>query len=139
MGAGPIVAFDYARAKADGYTESGDAALALNVGSQSLKSVTGQLGIEVRGELAGLHPFADLTAERDFTGDDRFITFSQTTAPTIVNTWAVPRGKETYGRFTAGGSASIMGGVSIDASVSTTFGRDYGEEVGGNVGVKARF
>jgi outer membrane autotransporter protein len=139
MGAGPIVAFDYARAKADGYTETGDAALTLNVGSQSLKSVTGQLGIEVRGDLAGLHPFADLTAERDFTGDDRFITFSQTTAPTIINTWSIPRGKETYGRFVAGGSANVMGGLSIDASVSTTFGRDYGEEVSGNLGLKARF
>ncbi|MFL6775407.1 MAG: autotransporter domain-containing protein [Sphingomicrobium sp.] len=139
MGAGPIVAFDYARAKADSYTESGDAALALNVGPQSLKSLTGQFGIEVRGTLAGLHPFADLTAERDFTGDDRLITFSQTTAPTILNTWGLPRSKETYGRFTAGGSANVFGEVNIDASVSTTFGRDFGEEVSGNVGVNARF
>src|SRR4051812_2642159 len=47
--AGPIVALDYARAKVDSYTETGDAALALDVGSQSLKAFTGQLGVEVRG------------------------------------------------------------------------------------------
>lgn len=139
VSAGPIVAFDYAKAKADGYTETGDPALTLAVGSQSLKSITGQLGLEVRGDLAGLHPFADLTAERDFSGDDRLITFAQTSAPTIINSWGVPRGKETYGRFTAGGSANVMGGLSVDASVSTTFGRDNGNEVSGNLGVKARF
>jgi hypothetical protein len=79
--AGPIVALDYARAKVDGYTESGDAALTLNVGDQSLKALTGQAGVEVRGDLTGLHAFADLTAEHDFTGNDRTISFSQTNAP----------------------------------------------------------
>ena len=33
MRAGPVVAIDYAKAKVDGYTEEGDAALALNVDS----------------------------------------------------------------------------------------------------------
>jgi uncharacterized protein YhjY with autotransporter beta-barrel domain/phospholipase/lecithinase/hemolysin len=139
MSAGPIVAVDYARAKVDSYTESGDGALTLNVGKQSLKAVVGQAGLEVRGEFAGLHPFADLTAEHDFTGDDRLITFAQTSAPTIVNSWGVPRGKETYGRFLAGASANIAGGVSVDLSVSTTLGRNGGNESGGQVGVKARF
>jgi uncharacterized protein YhjY with autotransporter beta-barrel domain len=137
--AGPIVALDYARAKVDGYTEAGDAALTLNVSRQSLKAVTGQAGIEVRGDIAGLHPFVDLTAERDFTGDDRLIAFSQTSAPVIVNQWAVTRGKDTYGRLSGGASASLGGKISVDAFVSTTLGRDGGQEVGGNVGVKAKF
>jgi uncharacterized protein YhjY with autotransporter beta-barrel domain/phospholipase/lecithinase/hemolysin len=137
--AGPIVALDYARAKVDGYTEAGDAALTLNVSRQSLKAVTGQAGIEVRGDIAGLHPFVDLTAERDFTGDDRLIAFSQVSAPVIVNQWAVTRGKDTYGRLSGGASASLGGTISVDAFVSTTLGRDGGQEVGGNVGVKAKF
>jgi uncharacterized protein YhjY with autotransporter beta-barrel domain/phospholipase/lecithinase/hemolysin len=137
--AGPIVALDYARAKVDGYTEAGDAALTLNVSRQSLKAVTGQAGIEVRGDIAGLHPFVDLTAERDFTGDDRLIAFSQTSAPVIVNQWAVTRGKDTYGRLSGGASANLGGKISVDAFVSTTLGRDGGQEVGGNVGVKAKF
>lgn len=136
---GPIVAADYARAKVDGYTETGDAALTLNVSRQSLKAFTGQAGIEVRGELAGLHPFVDLTAERNFTGNDQLITFAQVDAPTIVNSWAVARGKQTYGRLSGGASADLFKGLSIDAFVSTTIGRDHGQEVGGNLGVKATF
>ncbi|HKP33339.1 MAG TPA: autotransporter outer membrane beta-barrel domain-containing protein, partial [Sphingomicrobium sp.] len=137
--AGPIVALDYARAKVDGYTEAGDPALTLNVSRQSLKAVTGQAGVEVRGDLAGFHPFVDLVAERDFTGDGRRISFSQTSAPVIVNQWAVSRGKDTYGRISGGGSANVMGNVSIDAFVSTTLGRDDGQEVSGQLGLKARF
>jgi uncharacterized protein YhjY with autotransporter beta-barrel domain/phospholipase/lecithinase/hemolysin len=136
---GPIVAADYAKAKVSGYTETGDAALTLNVSRQSLKAFTGQAGVEIRGELAGLHPFVDLTAERNFTGNNQLITFAQTDAPTIVNTWAVPRRKETYGRISGGASADLVKGLSIDAFVSSTIGRDHGQEVGGNLGLKAAF
>lgn len=137
--AGPIAAVDYARAKVDSYTEAGDPALTLNVGRQSLKAFTGQAGLEVRGEFAGLKPFVDVTAEHDFSGNDRLITFAQTSAPTIVNSWAVPRGKDTYGRLSGGATASLARGVSLDAFVSTTLGRDGGNETGGSIGVKAKF
>jgi uncharacterized protein YhjY with autotransporter beta-barrel domain/phospholipase/lecithinase/hemolysin len=136
--AGPIVAVDYARAKVNGYTESGDPALTLNVGRQSLKALTGQAGVEVRGDLAGLHPFVDLTAEHDFSGDDRLISFSQTSAPVIVNRWDVSRGKDTYGRLSGGASVNL-GRVSLDAAASTTISRDGGQELGAQIGVKARF
>ena len=139
MKVGPIVAVDYARAKVDGYTETGDPALTLNVGSQSLKALTGQAGIEARGDLVGLHPFVDLTAEHDFSGTDRLISFSQTSAPVIVNHWAATRDKETYGRVAGGASADLGGNISIDAYASTTLGHNHGEEMGGQLGVKARF
>jgi outer membrane lipase/esterase len=137
--AGPIVAVDYARAKVDAYTETGDPALTLNVSSQSYRAFTGQAGLEVRGEIAGLHPFADVTAEHNFTGDDRLITFAQTSAPGIVNSWAVPGRKQTYGRIAGGASANLVGGISIDVSATTTFDRKGGDEVGGQIGLKARF
>ena len=136
---GPVVALDYARAKLDSYTESGDPALTLNVGGQSVKSFTGQLGLEARGDLAGLHPFADLTAEHEFSGDDRLISFAQTSAPTIVNSWDVSRDKETYARLSVGANATLTGAFSLDAFVSTTFGRNHGQETSGQVGVKAAF
>jgi len=136
---GPIVAVDYAHAKVDGYTETGDPALTLNVGSQSLSALTGQIGFEARGDLAGLHPFVDLTAEHEFNGDTRLISFSQTDAPIIVNHWAATRDKETYGRVAGGATADLGGNISIDAYASTTLGRDHGEEMGGNLGVKVRF
>jgi outer membrane autotransporter protein len=137
--AGPVVALDYARAQVDSYTEAGDLALTLNVGRQTLKAVTGQAGIEVRGELAGLHPYVDLVAEHDFTGDDRLIAFAQTSAPTIVNGWTVSRGKDTYGRLSGGASASLNSRISLDAAFSTTISRDDGQEVSGQLGLKARF
>jgi len=137
--AGPIVAFDYARAKVDGYTEAGDPALTLNVSGQSYKSLTGQAGLEVRGDLAGLHPFVDATVEHEFTGDDRLISFAQTSAPVIVNSWTVPGRKQTYGRLSGGASANLIGGISVDAAASTTLSRKGGNEVGGQVGLKAKF
>ena len=139
LSAGPIVAIDYARAKVDAYTETGDPALTLNVSGQHAKAVTGQAGVEVRGDLAGLHPFVDLTAERNFTNDDRVITFAQTDAPGIVNSWAVPGRKQTYGRLAGGASASLNGAVSVDAFASTTLGYKGGNVTGGNLGVKVRF
>ncbi|HEY7959052.1 MAG TPA: autotransporter domain-containing protein [Sphingomicrobium sp.] len=136
---GPIVALDYARANVESYTESGDAALTLNVGNQHLKSFTGQAGLELRGDLAGLHPFVDVTAEREFSGNGSVITFAQTTAPTIVNSWLVSRSKETYGRVSGGASAMVTPGLSLDAFVSSTLGRNQGQETGGQVGIKAAF
>lgn len=137
--AGPIVAVDYARAKVDGYTETGDPALTLNVSGQHAKAFTGDAGIEVRGDLAGLHPFVDATVEHNFTRDDRVITFAQTDAPGIVNSWAVPGRKQTYGRLAGGASATLTGGLSVDAYVSTTLDRKGGNVTGGNVGVKVSF
>jgi uncharacterized protein YhjY with autotransporter beta-barrel domain len=137
--AGPIVALDYARAKVNGYTETGDPALTLNVGSQRYKSLTGQAGLEVRGDLVGLHPFVDATVEHEFTGDERLISFAQTSAPVIVNSWTVPGRKQTYGRLSGGASANLIGGISVDAAASTTVSRKGGNEVGGQIGLKAKF
>jgi outer membrane lipase/esterase len=139
MKVGPVAALDYAHAKVGGYTESGDLALTLNVGSQSVNALTGQAGIEARGEIAGLKPYVDLTVEHDFSGDDRLISFAQTSAPTIVNTWAATRDKQTYGRVAGGASFTVLGGISIDAAATSTIGRDGGQEFGGQLGVKAHF
>jgi uncharacterized protein YhjY with autotransporter beta-barrel domain/phospholipase/lecithinase/hemolysin len=139
LSAGPILALDYARAKVNGYTETGDAALTLNVSGQSHKALNGQAGLELRGDLAGLHPFVDVTAEHNFSGDDRLITFAQTDAPAIVNSWTVSGKKETYGRIAGGASARLTGALSVDLFATTTLGRDHGQEVGAQVGVKAAF
>ena len=139
LGIGPVVALDYAHAKVGSYTESGDPALTLNVGSQSLKSLTGQAGLEIRGNLAGLRPFADVTAEHEFAGNGRLISFSQTSAPVIVNHWEMSRDKDTYGRIAGGASADISSGLSVDAAFSRTLGRKGGQEMGAQVGVKANF
>jgi outer membrane autotransporter protein len=140
---GPIAALDYASAKVDGYTEAGDAALTLNVGKQSLKSLTGQLGFEARTGVdigaAAFRPFVSAAVEHDFTGDDRAIRFAQTSAPTIVNTWNVDGRKETYARFSGGASANVIGAASLNVAVSATVGRDSGDELGAQLGLRLGF
>jgi outer membrane lipase/esterase len=141
---GPVIAFDYAKTKVDSYTESGDPALTLNVDSLSYKSLRGSLGLEVRGDFGGggvhLRPFAAAAVEKDFTGDERTIRFAQTSAPTIVNSFALEdASKSAYGRFSVGFSAAIMSNVSLDVAGSATAGKDQGEETSAHVGVRVGF
>ncbi|MCL6728756.1 autotransporter domain-containing protein [Sphingomonas hankyongi] len=137
--AGPIVALDYARAKVDGYTETGDPALTLNVSKQSVKSTAGQIGLEARANVEGVRPYTAVVAEHDFSGNGRVIRFSQTVAPTIVNLWDVEGDEETYGRIISGATANLWAGATIDWSMSSTFGRDNGREFGMQLGLRAAF
>ena len=141
---GPVVALDYAKAKVDGYTEEGDAALTLDVDAVSARSLTANLGLELRGQLdtggIALRPFFAAGLEKDLIGDGRTIRFAQTSAPVIVNSWDLEdRSKKAYGRLTGGAAATILEGVSLDALVSGTFGRDDGDEVSAHVGLSFGF
>ncbi|MEG3153815.1 autotransporter domain-containing protein [Sphingomonas sp. RB1R13] len=142
--AGPVVALDYAKAKVDGYTETGDAALTLNVNSQRFSSLRGSAGLELRGDmdLGGMHfrPFAALLAEKDFKGDGRTVYYAQTSAPTIVNHFAFENAsKKTYGRLNLGFGAGISSALSVDAGVSGTFGKKQGNETSGQIGFNVGF
>ena len=141
---GPVLALDYARAKVDAYTEQGDPVLDLNVGKARYSSLRGSIGAEIRGDFAGggvqVRPYGAAVIEKDFTGDGRAFTFAQTSAPTIVNTFAVEdASKKAYGRLTAGLSAAILSSVSVNAAVSGTVSKDQGNETSGFVGLRAAF
>jgi len=141
---GPVIALDYAKAKVDSYTETGDPALTLNVDSLTYKSLRGSAGIEVRGDFGGggvqLRPFAAAAVEKDFTGDERTVRFSQTSAPTIVNSFALEdASKKAYGRFGVGFSAAIFSNVSLDIAGSATIGKDQGDETSAHLGVRVGF
>lgn len=141
---GPVVAIDYAKAKVDGYTEEGDPVLTLNVDKVSYKSLRGSAGLEVRGDFEGagvqLRPYASGMIEKDFTGDERAIRFSQTSAPTIVNSFALSdASKKAYGRFGVGFNAAILDGVSLDLAGSATIGKDQGEETSAHLGLRFGF
>ena len=136
---GPVVALDYAKAKVDGYTEDGDAALTLNVDSLNYSSLIGSAGIEARGDFAGggvqLRPFVAATIEKDFKGDSRTVHFAQTSAPIIVNSFAYDdRSKKAYARVSGGASAAILTNVALDVAGSATFGKKQGEDVSAHVG-----
>ena len=104
---GPVVGLDYARARVDGYTEEGDAALALNVGRERFSSLRGSLGAEVRGDFAGggvqLRPYAAAVIEKEFRGDERTITFcADQRAGDRQQLSRRGRSKKAYGRLSVG-------------------------------------
>ena len=140
---GPVVGLDYAKATVDAYTEDGDAALTLDVGKQSYSSLRGSIGAEVRGDFAGggiqLRPFAAVAIEKELKGDGRTLRFAQTSAPTIVNRWRIEDSKKAYGRISAGFSAAILDGVSLNVTGSGTVGEDAGHETSAHVGLRAAF
>ena len=141
---GPVVGLDYARVKVDGYTEDGDDALTLNVGSVRYNSLRGNVGAEIRGDFAGggiqLRPFLALVAEKELSGGSRDVSFAQTSAPTIVNHFDFEDvSRKVYGRGTVGASARIFSGINLDAGISMTAGKDQGNETSGHIGLKASF
>lgn len=141
---GPVIGLDYARAKVDAYTEDGDPALTLSVSKQSFEALTGNVGIEVRGKLGvpgvGVHPYASALLEKDLIGDGRTVFYSQTSAPSIVNSFAfADRSTRLYGRLSAGASASILAGIDLQAAASATVGKKQGNDVSAHVGVRIGF
>jgi outer membrane autotransporter protein len=141
---GPVAALDYARAKVDGYTEEGDAALTLNVGSTRARSLRGSLGAEVRADVdlggLALRPFGALLVEKELSDSNRSVSFAQTSAPGIVNSWDFEdASKKAYGRLSSGLSAGVIGNVSVDGALSMTFGKKHGNESSAHVGLKVGF
>ena len=141
---GPVVGLDYARAKVDGYTETGDAALTLNVGSARYSSLRGTAGAELRGDFGGggvqFRPYIALVAEKELGSRGRSISFSQTDAPIIVNRFNFDDvSKKIYGRGTIGATAQIFSHVSIDSGISMTAGKKQGNETSGHLGIRVGF
>lgn len=141
---GPVVGLDYAKAKVDSYTETGDPVLTLNVDSLTYRSLRGSAGVELRGDFAGggvqLRPFAAAVVEKDFSGDARTVRFSQTSAPIIVNSFAFDdASKKAYGRLSGGFSAAILSSLTLDVAASTTAGKDQGEETSAQLGLRFGF
>jgi outer membrane lipase/esterase len=141
---GPIVSLDYEQAKIDGYTEMGDPVLTLNVGKQKADSLLGNAGLELRGNFSSgglaVSPYAAVTAEREMQGDARTVTYAETAAPTIVNSFVLPRRpRDTHGRVTAGASFALGGAIALQIQGSTSFDRQGGDDRGGFVGLKVGF
>ena len=141
---GPVAGLDHARVKVDAYTESGDPALTLNVSSIRYRSLRGSIGAELRGDFAGggvqLRPYGALVLEKELSGGDRSVSFSQTSSPIIVNRFDFENvSKKAYGRGTVGATARIFTGIHLDAGISMTAGKDQGNESSGHLGLKASF
>jgi outer membrane lipase/esterase len=141
---GPVVGLQYARAELDGYTETGEPVLSLNVSDQDVKALVGSAGIEARGDwdAGGLsvEPYVTLTAEKDFEGDSRTIRYAGTASPGIVNTFVLnDRPEDTYVRLGGGADVELVGSLSLQISGSGSFGREGGDDLFGMLGLKAGF
>jgi phospholipase/lecithinase/hemolysin/uncharacterized protein YhjY with autotransporter beta-barrel domain len=142
---GPIASVLYARAKVNGYTEAGDPVLTLNVGSQTAETLIGSVGAQFRfpfwvsGKI--ISPYVNLTADDDIIGNGRIVQFGATSAPIIINNWAIPNtnSHNVYGRIAAGVVAPVWNNVALVANVSQTFGRTGGNDFYGNGGLKISF
>ena len=138
---GPVVALDYARAKVEGYTEKGDPALTLNVGSVAAKSLIGSIGAEIGADVdtggMKVRPLLSLAVEKELNGGRRTARFAQTSAPGIVNRWQIRTGEDgAYGRLTGGIAADVAAGLSLDARAGVTLGRDAGDETSAHLGLR---
>ncbi|HEV2817858.1 MAG TPA: autotransporter domain-containing protein [Allosphingosinicella sp.] len=138
---GPIVGLRYARVELDGFTETGDPVLTLNVQGQETDSLVGSAGIEARAALeiggGAVRPYFQAAVEREFAGDARTVRYALTAAPTIVNQWVLPdRPDDVYGRLTAGADFDITGAISLQVNATASIGQDLGNDVGGFVGLR---
>jgi outer membrane lipase/esterase len=142
---GPIGSLLYARARVNSYTEAGDPVLTLNVGSQTAETLIGSVGAQFRfpfwvsGKI--ISPYVNLTADDDIIGNGRIVQFGATSAPIIINNWAIPNtnSHNVYGRIAAGVVAPVWNNVALTANVSQTFGRTGGNDFYGNGGLKISF
>jgi outer membrane autotransporter protein len=141
---GPVLGVRYARAKLDGYTETGDPVLTLNVGDQEVDSLTGSAGVELRGDLSSgglsVQPYLAAAVEREFQGDARTILYSLTAAPEIVNRWQLPRrSHDTYGRLSGGINLSLGGAIAVQVAGTATLEAEQGNDLAGSVALRVGF
>jgi phospholipase/lecithinase/hemolysin/uncharacterized protein YhjY with autotransporter beta-barrel domain len=142
---GPIGGLIYARARVNGYTESGDPVLTLTVGRQTAEALVGSVGVQFRAPFMVngriISPYLNLTAEDDLIGNGRIIQFGATSAPLIINNWAIPNGtsQHVYGRVAGGVVAPVTNNVALTMNLSQTVGRQGGNDFYGTGGFKVSF
>ena len=141
---GPIGGLTYARVRLNGYTETGDAALTLAVGTQTAEALVGSLGAQFRAPLVingrVISPYINLTMEDDLIGTGRIIQYGATSAPLIVNNWSITNGSQRiYGRVSGGVLAPLSDTIALTANLSRTFARQGGDDFYGNGGLKISF
>lgn len=141
---GPVVGAQYARTTLDGYTETGDPVLTLNVQRQRASELVGFAGVaaEFDTEVGGLgvRPYAKLLAEKEIDDSHRPIRYAGTAAPMIVNSFEPEQAEDdVYGRLEGGLSFALGRSVALQVQASATVEHPEHDEVSGFVGFKLGF
>jgi outer membrane lipase/esterase len=139
---GPIAGLAYTNAQIAGYTETGDVLLTNMVNRQTLESLTGSAGVQIRSPFlmaGGLYsPFVNVTAEHDFIGSARTLITTQVTTPLLPVLTPIDGRTGTYGRVAAGVAAATSDKVRANLTAVSTFARNDGNDYGVSGGVKVR-
>jgi phospholipase/lecithinase/hemolysin/uncharacterized protein YhjY with autotransporter beta-barrel domain len=142
---GPIGGLTYARVRVNGYTETGDPVLTLTVGPQTAEALIGSVGVQFRAPFAVngriISPYLNLTVDDDLIGNGRIIQFGATSAPLIINNWAIPNGtsQHVYGRVAGGVVAPVTNNVALLVNLSRTLGHQGGDDFYGTGGLRISF
>ena len=142
---GPIGGLTYARVRVNGFTESGDPVLTLMVGPQTAEALIGSVGVQFRAPFAVngriISPYLNLTVDDDLIGNGRIIQFGATSAPLIINNWAIPNGtsQHVYGRVAGGVVAPVTDNVALLVNLSRTLGHQGGDDFYGTGGLRISF
>lgn len=140
---GPVIALRYAEVELDGFTETGDPVLTLNVDDQETDSLLGMAGVELRADLdiggTQAQPYLLAGVEQEFAGDGRTVRYALTAAPTIVNQWVLPdREDDLHGRITGGINLGLSDSISLQVNASATIASDRGQDLNGFLALRMR-
>ena len=142
--AGPIAGLTYIHSRVDGYSEKGDELLTFNVSAQTIDSLVGNMGVQLRTQfLAGgnlVSPFVNITLEHQFGDPTHVMTANLTQAPLLPILTAVPNfDTRTYGRIEGGLTFQMGQDVSATVNAASTFARDEGNDWRISTGLNYRF
>jgi outer membrane autotransporter protein len=138
------VSIDYARARVDGYTERGDAALTLAVQRQKVSALMGEAGVEAHGEFTagglGVSPYLSATFAKQLDGSGGTVRFAGAASPTIVNSFDLGENShDVYGLLEAGASFALGRNLSAQVQARGSIDQPGGDETSGFLGVKVAF
>ena len=143
--AGPVAGLTYIHSRVGGYTEKGDELLTFQVSSQTLESITGNLGIRFLApfQTSGgslVIPHLNILLEHQFGDHAQTLTTTLTQAPLLPIPTTLPAfDSRTYGRIEGGVTFQLGSDLSATVNAGSTFARDDGQDYRVSAGLNYRF
>lgn len=135
---GPTLGLDYARVKIKTVTEAGNDSTTMLFGPQTVSSLLGRVGWQVKGLFANTTPYAQVNWVHEFKQQNRYVTAGLTTMPGDF-TLNLGQGDSSWAEWKLGISANLTKVVTAFGQVSTTSGRSSGNQTAATVGIAAKF
>jgi len=143
--AGPVAGLTYIHSRVGGYTETGDDLATFQVSSQTLDSVTGNMGLRFLApfKTSGgslVVPHLDILLEHQFGDHTQTLTTTLVQAPLLPIPTTLPAFNDrTYGRIEGGVTFQLGADLSASVNAGTTFARDDGQDYRVSAGLNYRF